>query len=160
MKCVLVVLCLLPLGCVSPSGEAPPQDPKLAAVERADASYQQGLTLMAEGEYGKAVVAFTESLHAFPNQHRAHYRLARCHYQLGNYGIEISEYRKCLALNPQHKNALYHLGSAYTAQDEIALAQDCFRQLLTLSPGHSDARQALGMLEAVASSPERSVQQY
>lgn len=156
-----IVVCSLALtGCVLHSGGALPVAPELLAVERAEASYQRGLTHMAERNFGKALAAFTSSLREYPNQHRAHYRIARCHYFLGNYDLEILEYRKCLALNPHHKNALYHLGSAYTAQDEITQAQGCFRRLLALSPSNSDAQRALIMLEAVAAGPDRAARAH
>ena len=101
-----------------------------------------GLALV-DGEYSKAINDFRDVLRKDPNQERAHYLLARTHFQAGDTVLAKDAYRRVLEINPDNRVATMELAQIFFADKQFAAAESLLRGRLMVAPSDARASQML-----------------
>jgi tetratricopeptide (TPR) repeat protein len=93
------------------------------------AYHNLGLIFANQGNYEKAVEAYTKALEFSPASYRTWYQLGLAHSANGNFKKAIESYNKAVGANPKMAEAYLGLGSAYYWSGEPVLAREQARQL-------------------------------
>jgi tetratricopeptide (TPR) repeat protein len=121
-------------------------DPVQRQLPAARAHYQSAMTLVQQGQFAQAVVAFQHALDMQPDYFDAVHNMATVLFMQGDFEAAIAHYRQALRLKPDHAGAHYNLALALQQLDKIEESLGSYRQALALEPSHLDARNNLGNL--------------
>lgn len=131
-----------------------PQVSRLSAqpAETAEKAYQSAQTYYQAGNYGQAVLEFTDLIQSFsrhPLAENAQYWMGASYLASRDYRQALVEFQKVLDLYPGGRkapDALYQIGLAYRNLFEPAKARETWQQLIRRFPDSDAARQARAAL--------------
>ncbi len=99
---------------------------------------------MANAEAAKQ--AFAQAIETDYSSERAHFGLARSHYQLYEQNEALDEFDLTLKLNPDQREAYYYRGLIFMTQQRLQDAVLSFQQCIKIDPKYAPAHYAVGRL--------------
>ena len=100
---------------------------------------KMGLTLLEMKEFDKAIVVFTDLLHAKPDWPEMHVRLAVAYSQKHQLAAAEKHFKEALQARPHWAEVYNGLGKVYNTQGRYELAIRNFQEALRLKPDYPDA---------------------
>jgi tetratricopeptide (TPR) repeat protein len=100
----------------------------------ADAYCNLGILESQDGNFAKAIDAFTLCLKHEPRQYEAHYNLANLFAEVGNYALAKMHYRISIELESSFCNNYFNLGLTLAMNKEYKEAVEILRQYRELTP--------------------------
>lgn len=140
---VVVALCALAGGCVSPA-----QSPNT-----------RGVALFNTGQYESARAEFLDAASADPVNADAYYNLGSTYHRLDNPVEAERNYVHCLALDPNHTKAHHAHVVLLLERDRANEAYDQVNRWMTQYPGYPDPMVELAWLDRQAGKTEQARQQ-
>jgi len=111
-----------------------------------DFYYQQGLTFLEQGEFGKAAAQFRAATEVKPDSAKAQNYLGLCYFRQKNYRPARDHFEKAVALDPKFASAYNNLAGTYSLELQFEQAKAMFKKALGLAPNMISANYSLGML--------------
>ena len=99
-----------------------------------DGHMERGMTAMARGDFGGALAAFDDVVHAAPDFAEGWNKRATASYLVGDFAASVRDIGKTLGLEPKHFGALSGLGLIYLAVGSDAGALKAFEKALEIHP--------------------------
>lgn len=114
--------------------------------ENADfsARREKARTLLREGQYQPAAVAFEEALLLNPDDADMHEELAMAHFMLGAFESAVRHLQQTTRLDPKRATALINLGAVYNRMGDYTKAVDALRRGIQFDRRSSEAYYNLG----------------
>lgn len=140
-----VVICLLfASACATrakgPSAASTPGDRSF------DIHLKQGVSFLAQGEYGRAAEELRAAVEISPDSPKAHHYLGLCYFHLKDYDPAKEQFEKAVALDPSFATAYNNLAGVYSLKMQFAKAAESYKKALSLSPDMISANYSLGIL--------------
>lgn len=136
----------------------PPVKQELTAEQRGNtyrASFQRGLELTRQGEYGLALGAYEDALAMDPNSREALFNLAASHEALGDAFQALTLYRKVLEVDPNDADCYRNIGTccmklAHRERNGawLDMARSSWQRSLELQPDQPDVAGYLAGIDA------------
>ncbi len=140
----LVVVVSITTACCGANLDSGP-DVSATDPEGARVSYAHGNQLLAQGDFGGAVEAFTESISRDPSQAQTYNNRAIAYTQLGQLDLAVDDLNSALGLVGDDPEILFNLGNVQLRRGFYPLAADAFERVLQRSPGDTDAKNNLAV---------------
>jgi non-specific serine/threonine protein kinase len=107
-----------------------------------DAAYARTI----ERDLGKELRILQETVRAYPDEKRAHHRLAGYYRAQGRLYQAIEEYNKAIELDPEFGWSLNELAYMYTDVEDFEKAEEYFERYAKASPGDANPIDSMGEL--------------
>jgi tetratricopeptide (TPR) repeat protein len=107
---------------------------------------KQGLSFLAQGEYGRAVEELRAAVEISPDSSKAHNYLGLCYFRQKAYDPAREQFEKAIALDPSFATAYNNLAGVYSVKSQFAKAEELYKKALSLSPDMISANYSLGIL--------------
>jgi protein O-GlcNAc transferase len=115
-----------------------------AASNDAVGYFNLGNSLVEQGRFNEAKVAYQGAIDRNPDFVEAHTNLGNVYRDLGDTSVAIGFYRGALELNPGFSEAHFNLGNALRDNGQLDDAITCYRTALAIKPGFTEALYSLG----------------
>jgi tetratricopeptide (TPR) repeat protein len=117
----------------------------------ADAYCNLGILESQDGNFAKAIDAFTLCLKYEPRQYEAHYNLANMFAEMGNFALAKMHYKISIELDPSFSNNYFNLGLTLAMNKEFKEAVDILQQYKELTPNeeHKHTDELISQLMSV-----------
>jgi len=104
--------------------------------EKYDARYweQIGYEYMSNGEYYKAIEAFSKAIELDPNSYSAYFIRGSLYGQLRRYREALEDFNRAINLNPNNAAAYISRGNVYRNLKQYGLALEDFNRAINLDP--------------------------
>jgi tetratricopeptide (TPR) repeat protein len=107
---------------------------------------KQGLSFLAEGNYGRAAAELRTAVKISPSSPKAHNYLGLCYFHQKDFEPAREQFEKAVALDPSFAAAFNNLAGVYSVKSQFGKAEEFYRRALTLSPDLISANYSLGIL--------------
>lgn len=137
-----------------------PEDPALRSFQQrmyAD-HMQQGLALLKEGDFGRAVEEFRAAADANPRDAAAHDYIGIALGESWNLADATSEFQQAVQIDSTFAEPRAHLALAYVKTGKIDLAVSEYQEALRLKPGMLEARYGLSEICAKVGDLDGAIQ--
>ncbi len=124
---------------------------------KAPSPFQEGETLLAQGQVPAAIEKIQEQLKLHPSSIAGYNLLGIAFAAEKNYGDALNAFQQALKLDPNSARTLNNLGRLYVTQGKNDLAEKEFRNVLSLEPDNRDGNYSLGMLLLAKGSPAEAL---
>ncbi len=115
------------------------------APENGTAQVLLGDALSQQGEYDKAVVAFSNAIRIGSDSSGAYNGLGIALYQQGEFEKAIAAYREAIHIDPDRAQPHYNLGLAFSKQGKFDEAVAAYRDAIRIDPEGTEAHYDLGL---------------
>lgn len=112
----------------------------------------QGDVFYSQGEYQKAVDAYSDHLNLKPSDETVLYNRGRAYEELGDYDKALSDFKKVLKIDPTNQNALLSYGKQFYREKDYGNAAFQFEKAFKLN--NSSSQIALLLARALHKSGE------
>lgn len=119
---------------------------RVAARPTAENYHLRGVALLAQKEYDKAILDFSESLRREPKNAGAFNNRGQCHYLKGDYASAIQDFSTALRLDPKHFLAKNNRALAYIASTNFPAALSDLQAALQQVPEYPEALNNRGIV--------------
>ncbi|MCY4662915.1 MAG: tetratricopeptide repeat protein [Acidobacteria bacterium] len=134
------------------------------APDFADAHYNLGSVLQAQGSVRQAIGAYRRAISIDPAYSEAHNNLGALLDTSGDRENALAHYRLAVQFGPREAAAHYNLGIALMARrqpdEPVTEAVEAFRQAVALDPDYPEAHASLGAALLVEGEPQESIAAY
>ena len=134
------------------------------APDFADAHYNLGSVLQAQGSVRQAMGAYRRAISIDPTYSEAHNNLGALLDTSGDRDNALAHYRLAVEFGPRQSAAHYNLGIALMARrqpdEPVTEAVEAFRQAVALDPDYAEAHASLGAALLVEGEPEEAIAEY
>ncbi|NXH17243.1 TTC31 protein, partial [Bucco capensis] len=137
-----------------PSKKVPEKVPKaepldMGAVEKSLILAGRGNEVAQQGQYGKAVQAFTEAVKLNPQEHRLFGNRSYCYEKLGRYEEALRDAQESLRLQPGWPKGFFRKGKALRGLQRYTEAICTFEELLRRNGANTEAAAQLQACQAL-----------
>ena len=115
--------------------------------QKAVDEHKQGQLYSQEGQFDKAIDAFTRTVQMQPDYAEAYLNLARTYKTKGDLDNAVQTFEKYLTMKPNDEEALALLGDVYKQQGYYKKAEDLFKKALAIEPKDDYANRNLSETE-------------
>ncbi len=150
MRITSIVAVVLTLGLASTAMAAGTSSPSSRPAK--PSTYQQGVTAVKAGDYGRALSLLRKVVRAKPRDADAWNYIGFSHRNLNQFDQALAAYNKALAIEPEHRGANEYLGELYLQKGDLEKARE---RLKTLDDActfgcdeYDDLKQAIKKYEA------------
>jgi len=139
------IVCLLLASACATHGKAP-----AAASTPGDRSFdihlKQGVSFLAQGEYGRAAEELRAAVEINPNSSKARNYLGLCYFHEKDYDRAREHFEKAVELDPSFATAYNNLAGVCSLNSQFTRAEELYKKALSLSPDMVSANYSLGIL--------------
>ncbi|PYU54539.1 MAG: hypothetical protein DMG55_31195 [Acidobacteria bacterium] len=128
--------------CAAQSTASPPAD----AATRANALYQQGLSVLKKGDLASARTAFEKVVRLAPQSPESHNSLGWVLLAQGEVDAAIAHFQTAVKLNPEFAQAHMNLASALAGKKDLHGALRESQEATRLAPNDSETHHTLGRI--------------
>src|SRR5207253_1192566 len=128
--------------CAAQSTASPPAD----AATRANALYQQGLSVLKKGDLASARTAFEKVVRLAPQSPESHNSLGWVLLAQGEVDAAIAHFQTAVKLNPEFAQAHMNLASALADKKDLRAALRESQEATRLAPNDSETNHTLGRI--------------
>ena len=123
------------------------EDTPETRAKRADLKKDQGNTFFADGNYGQAIVLYTQALAECDTHHVALCNRAACHLKMGDHVAALADAQACVELNPSFPKGHFRSGLALHALGRHGDAVRAYCTALDLEPHNVQIKDALAIAQ-------------
>ena len=123
------------------------EDTPETRAKRADLKKDQGNAFFADGNYGQAIVLYTQALAECATHHVALCNRAACHLKMGDHAAALADAQACVGLSPSFAKAHFRSGLALHALGRHGDAVRAYLTALDLEPHNVQIKDALAIAE-------------
>jgi tetratricopeptide (TPR) repeat protein len=130
-----------------------------SAEDRAEEAYQQGMQMMAPGQYRDAIEQFTKAIEISPQLAQAYFQRGNAHEVLNEIDAALADYASAVAINPNLATVYVARANIYRARGDMQKAAADLTQSIRAAPS-SDAYYQLGQIHQAAGDLRQAVDDY
>ncbi len=112
--------------------------------ESAEAHYQRGVALAAQGQFDEAITAFQQALQLKPNYPEALKELGTAFWRKGQLDDALASYRKAVEQRPTYAEAIHNIGLVLADKNQFDEAITYYQKAIALKPDLAVAHSNLG----------------
>jgi Tfp pilus assembly protein PilF len=139
------IVCLFLASACATHGKAP-----TAASTPGDRSFdihlKQGVSFLAQGEYGRATEELRAAVEINPNSAKARNYLGLSYFHQKDYDRAREHFEKAVELDPSFATAYNNLAGVCSLNSQFTRAEELYKKALSLSPDMVSANYSLGIL--------------
>lgn len=120
----------------------------------------QGDVFYSQGEYQKAVDAYTEYLKLKPSDETVLYNRGRAYEELGKYDKSLADFNKVLKIDPNNQNALLSYGKQFYRDKDYKNAAFQFEKAFKLNTSNSQTALLLARALHKAGEVDKAMEHY
>jgi len=124
----------------------PPSSAATPGTSFFDLHLKQGLSFLAQGDYGRAADELRTAVEISPDSSKAHNYLGLCYFHQKAYDPAREQFEKAVALDSSFATAYNNLAGVYSVKLQFAKAEELYKKALSLSPDMISANYSLGIL--------------